>query len=278
MKLPMSLAIMGAFIPMSILGAWPHFDIKKLELNYNDPIGHGRADSLVWEKDVSVQENKKFEVERRGRSFYLKTFDEEFVWDDLPAKIEEAKSIKAQGIQLTTDQNKKLNLTIAHLDLKGEKENLFIQALSGHCLKNRKFLSANEALLDACLTNTQLIFKKIFFSENKIAFIHSFFAGVFPQITTLGQTTILEKGQFKIVKGKLKGEFDFRGDLNVGVRLWGHSQYNSVEKTIIVRLDKVKASFLNITKKVFAELEKNESETFIVQRPFIYIKLKDQIK
>ena len=51
----------------------------------------------------------------------------------------------------------------------------------------------------------------------------------------------------------------------------GRSWYDLKTKILKIRLDQVKVSFLNITGKVFKELEENQNDNIKVERPYIYI-------
>ena len=59
----------------------------------------------------------------------------------------------------------------------------------------------------------------------------------------------------------------------VTARGWGTSEYIASENKVVIRVDKVKVKFLTVTGKFFSELEKQESENIIVNRPYIEILL-----
>jgi hypothetical protein len=72
-----------------------------------------------------------------------------------------------------------------------------------------------------------------------------------------------------IIKGKTNFEVKIGG---IGkIKGNGTTTHLPDENTIRIKVDSVKLGILSITGQFFSELEKNESETLRVERPFIYV-------
>lgn len=77
---------------------------------------------------------------------------------------------------------------------------------------------------------------------------------------------VLKNGNFNLeLKATMSVTVTIKGD--------GHIEYlpSGGDFDLRVRIDKLKASFLNIKDDLFKELKKNESDTLKVQAPYIYI-------
>lgn len=64
-----------------------------------------------------------------------------------------------------------------------------------------------------------------------------------------------------------------KADLDVSATVKAEGSFDYNPQRIRIRIDKVKASFLNITNKVFNELEKIQSQNVVVSRPYVTITL-----
>jgi hypothetical protein len=72
-----------------------------------------------------------------------------------------------------------------------------------------------------------------------------------------------------IIKGKTTFEVKIGG---IGkIKGNGTTTHLPAENTIKIKVDSVKLGILSITGQFFSELEKNQSETLRVERPYIYV-------
>ena len=86
-----------------------------------------------------------------------------------------------------------------------------------------------------------------------------------------GDDTTVESLQLNITNNKFKGSVKVNVGVSATVKFEGLVEYSKAEKKTSIRLDKAKASFLDVRGKIFDELEEAQSESFIVERPWIYI-------
>ena len=150
---------------------------------------------------------------------------------------------------------------------------LSLNGLSGNCSLNREH-SDNYGLqlLDACLTNGSFSVSSLI--SNELSKVYNLLIDIPGLIGTNATAITMKNANFSVKKNS----FTFKGKVNLGISanitIEGKSNYEIDENRVTIRIDKAKASFINIKKKLFEELEKSETETLRVESPYIYIYLK----
>ncbi|WP_417336245.1 hypothetical protein [Halobacteriovorax marinus] len=268
----MNKVLTGAMIlaSTSIHADFLHIEVSNFTGSYKKPDGSATASKLTIPNALT----SKINIELRGveDGYILQYLDKEYHFKNPPSFINDIETGSWNNINYSTI-SKSLNtgLTSFHSEFAGES--LQIKKFQGKCNFNR---AHNESyglqVLDACLTNSS--FSISYLLSSKVNKLYDIlldlpgFEGINASEVSLSNANLNIK----------KNSFSFKGKVNMGisanVTIAGKSEYDIKENRVVIKVDKAKASFINIKNKLFQELEKSETETLKVDNPYIYILLK----
>jgi hypothetical protein len=75
----------------------------------------------------------------------------------------------------------------------------------------------------------------------------------------------------RINAGKFELSADVKAQISGEAKANGTMKYDQPTKKLTVKISEVKFGFLDVTSRVFDELEKQESNSFKVSKPYLYI-------
>ncbi|WP_372655807.1 hypothetical protein [Halobacteriovorax sp.] len=250
-------------------------DFKSIEVsdftgNYRKPDGSATAAKLTIPESITSRIN----IELKGvEDGYLLEFgNEEFHFKNPPSFINDIDSASWSKINYTT-KSTQMNGSIDFMSSNVADSEMNIQKLSAKCYENRAFPEMyGLQLLDACLTNSK--FSVSYFRSNQLSSAYNILLEL-PGIENVVASDISIKNA---TLSTSKNSFKFAGKVDLGIsaniKIEGKSQLDKENNKVILKIDKAKASFLNIKGRLFDELKKSESKTFKVNEPYIYIYLK----
>tara|TARA_R110000868_G_scaffold86182_3_gene241722 strand:+ start:6130 stop:6921 length:792 start_codon:yes stop_codon:yes gene_type:complete len=240
------------------------FNITGFSGEYNAPNGSGSADTF----SIPAQSKRRIDItlEAMGEGYILSTPDETWEWAEPAAWVKDLKTATWSGVDLVvTDQSQRT--AIGSLVGLHEDKRINVEGLSAQC-------SGASDLIQSCLNGSasirlsKLNYQSALRSDQFQAILDALTRAL--DITGRGDTEV-KSLKLDISNNKFKGEVSVSIGISATVKFEGLVSYDANEKKTSIRLDKAKASFLDVRGKIFDELEEAQSETFIVQRPWIYI-------
>ncbi|OUR98741.1 hypothetical protein A9Q84_04830 [Halobacteriovorax marinus] len=237
--------------------------------SYDKPDGSATATELV----IPSAKNTQIEIKLTGiENGYLLTYgDQEFTFENPPAFINDLQDGTWSNVNYSTI-GKNLSSSINSLYTNLDDSSMSLNNFSLQCSESRFFENYGIQIIDGCLKNgkIQLKYLKSTTSRKILNILDEVpeFLGVY------ANDTIVKDAKLTINNHK----FSFVGKIQMGmsakVKISGHSEYQKENNRIAIRIDKAKASFINIKNKIFEELKKSESDTMKVKKPYIYLLLK----
>jgi hypothetical protein len=234
--------------------------------SYKKPDGRATATQLV----IPTSEKSKIEITVEGieNGYLLKYGENEFEFKNPPKMINNIHSGNWKGVNFVTQGNT-LNAKIDSLYSIVEDSDTNLSGFSAKCNEAREFESYGHQLLDACLTNSTFTINYLKTeSSRKVLNILEDIPGA------RASTTIVKNGSININSNSFKINAKIDIGMSAKVKIEGTSEFQVDKNRVAIRIDKAKASFMNIRNKIFTELKKSENETLKVQKPYIYLLLK----
>lgn len=236
---------------LTMAAPFPLASVTDFTGEYNTPSGSASASTFVY-ADYDFGENPEFSVEKQAGALFLKAADEEFQIDNLPSMFEDLNVASWSGVSLTSD-GEKVGFVLKKLQGDAEASKLYLSNFKVNCDNSGSDGELMEQLLDSCLNNKGKVriglLKSTDKEKNKTTSISSLYLSVD------GDKLYFSMKQGVTVKGY--GRVFYEGD------------------KIRIKVNKVKAGFLNVTNKFWGEIKKAESESIILNRPWIEILLKE---
>lgn len=250
-------------------------DFKNVEVlnftgNYKKPDGSATASRLTIPESIT----SKINIELKGvdDGYLLEYGDSEFHFKNPPSFINDIETASWKDINYTTNSSKMTaSLNTFNSEVAGSRMNL--KKFSGHCSLNRDHSGQyGLQLLDACLTNSN--FSISYLLSSKLSQVYNVLIDI-PGIEGMTASEVTLENAVLSVK---RNSFNFKGRVNMGmsanIKIEGKTNFETDKSRVSIKIDKAKASFINIKNKLFQELEKSETEVLKVENPYIYIYLK----
>jgi len=236
-------------LSFSVLAKLPEADIKGFDGSYADPTGQAQSTKFLYE-DISFEENANFVVEKQAASFFLQTPNEEIQIENIPSFVNDLEKLSWADINLSSN-NTSFNLSVGSLSGENNERSLSLKEFSINCKSQNRYEDLMSDLLDSCLNESgnldlnSIVLNSVNKKETKVE--------------NLNIDIRTNSMDFKV---KASG-FNVKGDGKVYFE----------EDKVRVRIDKAKAGFLNVKGILFKELEKMESQSVKVNKPWITIYL-----
>jgi hypothetical protein len=260
------------FVLSSFASELERNDIQDFEGSYLQD--RGNASAKVWHLAGSDrEENISFEVFKENQQIRLVTPQEEFFFDEVPEFILELTEVRWRGVDAQT-AGQSVSLELASLQGSGAGQSLNLQRLQGNCQGSNLNGDFFQNLIAACTSQGNLGFKSLVTREtlrrnqsSLYQFLESILMGT--QKNSNQSTVTLEDFDLKVRNKRYN--LKVKADLSISATIKAEGSFDYQQDRVRIRIDKVKASFLTITGKVFDELEKIQSPNVIVNRPFVTI-------
>jgi hypothetical protein len=255
-----SITVLVSLLSFNLLAEFPLIETVGLNLTLRQFKGTMSAQSLIYpDEALNYRSPVEFFIHKEETSFRFFNDVDEYLIENVNFKADSASignlNVKVIPSKIVAD------FTQALMSYQGKNNR--IQNLSIQCRHQRNLQSVEEEFIDSCSTHALLSASKVDLGEMQISLLGKEKAGV-----------RLEKLSLSVFNHRFNLTVKANLDIKAKVKASGESHYNQETKVLRIRLDKVKASFLNITKRIFEQLEQNQSPKMRVVRPYIYFHLK----
>lgn len=253
-----------------------NFRIDQLSGSFISPSGTAQVTRLeLPERSPIVNETLALELIGQ-ETLQISTKDETFEWEEVPSIISEMTGAQWSNINLNKSTNG-LSISGASLQTVSASRDLNLRQLSLNCqLPNHHEDSLTQAILNGCLNGRGQASLRLFEMTNRKSqsITQSFFEAMGVNI----RNEILSTDRFENVELNIQGD-DFSGQIttrvviNATVRLNGKIYYEENNERIRIRVDRARAGLFSVMGTLFDELDKLDSDSIQVQRPWITINL-----
>jgi hypothetical protein len=259
---------------MSTTLAWGQVSqgqIKNFNFNYQAPLGQGTAESFSYESRFSQQQNVL--VEKVGENFLIKldgVEEREIVFNNPPELVKDAEAIHLKNFNLTLNETASLSMSKAIFS-SPDKE-LDLSSFNLNC--NR--FSGHEELMDQIIAGCleKMLVKAGGFNSRAEQGIEQALTKAIDASFDAKQSVGVKNMNFKITAGKFDLSAEIRAQISGKAVGNGTIKYDQPTKKLTVKLNQIKFGILDLTSKVFDELEKQENTNLQVKRPYIYFTIK----
>lgn len=256
-------ALFGA---LSVSADLTSVSVKDFTGSYEKPVGRATASELV----IPSPQKSKIEITLEGveEGYLLKYGEEEFLFKNPPSMIEDIYTGNWKDINFVT-KNNSVNASIKNFSSIIEYSETNLRDFTASCRENRTFENYGYQLMDACLSNASYTLG--FFETESTRKILNIFEGL-PGVraSKIG----VKEGKISVNSNSFKINAKVDIGMSAKVKIEGKSKFEEDKKRVSIRIDKAKASFLNIKKQIFNELRKSQSDTLKVEEPYIYLLVK----
>ncbi len=245
------------FSQISLANGLPLIDIQDLNGRYTHPAGSATAS--FWKvPDSAPLQNAQFSVFQEQDLFVFEGDAGLYELKGLPDSIVKMNSLNWKGSSFKSEASG-LNLGIDSLTGSDESGLLLIKKFNFSCSGSSSRAETRDALFDVCLRNSLL----------KSALFDIY------ETDRSNTRTTLENLSMTVKNGKFNLSVRAKFDITANIKANGKIDYLKTNSgaELRIRLDKAKASFLNVTKKVFEAIEKEAAEGVRVERPYIIVEL-----
>lgn len=257
--------------------ALPSLEISQLEGSFKGSDGTGRAKLFRLENDPAIKD-MSFKIIKESDQFRLQTSQREYLWEGAPEFLLELDEALWRGVSGESEREK-LSLKVNLLEGENQDDGLRLSQLVANCQGISESKDFLFQLLGVCSQKGSLSFEDLtLMDKNPISqtLLKVISRTLKKELRTASKATRLEDLTFSLNKGKF--EFRVKADLDLRVTVKGNGHLSFQEHStggaeLRVRLDRVKASFLTITDRVFDEIEALGLKSVTVQRPFIIVDL-----
>lgn len=246
-------------------------NIQNFNFSYSAPRGEGTADTFSYAKNVNQAQN--VQVEKVGDDFNILlegVENQELVFKDAPDLVRNASDITLRGFNLSLASS--LSLTINSGVFESSDKNVDLSNLNLSCNRVNGPVELKDQMINGCIQ--KMSFRAGAFSTDGEGLEQAVVKAIDESHNEILSAVGIKNLNFKVTNGKFELSADIRAQISGSAKGSGTVKYDAAAKLITVKVSSVKFSILDVTSKVFDELEKNESETFKVKEPYLYITIK----
>lgn len=249
------------------LSAADNFAIVNFSGHYDAPNGQGTATQFDIPLQEQIMKPVDIRVEAKGEGYLLTTPTGEWDWAEPSAWVKDLKTASWQDISVVVGASSQ-SAAIGSLSGIHEDKKIEINNFSADC-------EGSSELIESCLNGTgsvrlsKLVYQSARRSDQFNQILRALVRAL--DLSGRGDDVVVEKLKLDISNNKFKGEVAINVGISATVKFEGLVSYSKEEGKTAIRLDKAKAIFLDVRGQIFDELEETQSETFIVERPWIYI-------
>jgi|GEM_PF-5807341 len=263
-----------------------HADFKNIRISnfqgqYLSPQGSGKAEEFTI-PTVSNANNplySEIKIFKGNENFQLSIDQHDFLWEDVPSSLLEMQTLNWSNIDFNTAP-KRISLSIQSLQGVSESKKISLSRATASCShKGETHEDFVDNLLESCLNGSARLRIASFNNEDKSDFLNKskltqfihVLQGINDKAPSVQQE--LEDVEVNISNHSFEARLKTKVVINATIKAEGRTYFDSEKQIARIRIDKVKASFFNITDKVFEELEKKQGPGLKVDRPWVYVYL-----
>lgn len=257
--------------------------VTNFQGTYSSPQGSGSADEFLIpsEQEHNSPLYSEIEIFKGNENFQISIDSQDFLWEDVPSVLLEMQSLNWSDIDFNT-ASKRVSLEVQSLRGVTDQKTVSLSRANANCSHSGEgHQSFVENLLESCLNGTGRLRVASFNNEDKSSLLNKSELTEFIQalhgLDDKAPSTQqeLEDIELDIRNNSFEARLKTKIIFNTTVKAEGKSYFDSDEKVIRLRIDKAKAGFLNVTDKVFEELEKKQGEKLRVERPWVFVSVGD---
>lgn len=271
-------------LSFSAFAFFPDIVIQDFEGQYRSPAGSGSALVFDLPNDWKGQENvkneflfsrEKISILQQDDGYLLETEDLSLLWESPPPFLSgiESGSWDSVNFLLSDDE---ISLSIGSLLTAGESS-LDLRGLSLNCeLSSDDLGDPMKNLLHSCFNGrSSLRAGLINTSDESLNFMNVFYNQLFHSLN-MDKHDFVTQSRFddltlNISGNQLSGSIVARDNFGATVRIQGAVFYQADSDRISVRIDRARVGIFSVLNTLFNELGGQQSDNFIVERPWIHI-------
>jgi hypothetical protein len=258
------LLLFVATIAYSFQSSIEEYHMLGVNLNLKDQKVNGDAKRLKFDNIDEV--NAVVTGQVANENVELSINDNPYVLDGLGGFLKDMKT--ADVIEFDFENGQKNLRVEASSIIAVSNDRMSLSGVKGNChINSNSNASFEKFVINTCTTNATLNMAE--FKQNKASFIEKVL-----QMKSKGGTR-LSNLNLQISNHNLRAKVKVHAQLTVTAKIEGHVEYLGDKNTLALRIDKARASFLNIKKKIFEEVEQMNDPNITVERPYIYFKLEE---
>lgn len=252
----------------------PALEISGLRGHYQGDRGTAYADK--WQvPQVPSSTQVSFELFKENTQFRFTGLDSDFIWEDVPEFLLELEEMRWSQVSAKSGGNS-LEAVVYDFFGRHPQHTLVLKGMGLNCHNNSK--STLVPIIESCLAKGRLGFSLLETkSQSNFQYeLQNLLPYANKEASPNAQSELkLENLDFKITQGSFSLAVRAYLDITLNLKANGHIKFRAgnspTSGELEVRIDKVKAGFLNVTGKVFDELEKINDPNIRVARPFVTI-------
>jgi hypothetical protein len=245
--------------------------VNDFNFTYNDPHGLGTASSFSRSKLKTDQVEVAVERIDKDLRFAVTGVENlEFELKNAPAFMIQAETMSVSNFNMNLAE--KLNLSLGAGRFNSPNDNLKLDGFFLDCQRDKSKSEIMDQLLNGCVQ--KMILKNSKFSsqdaEGFLGAIHSSISVSLSEKADLGVNSL----EMKTTNGKFDLIAEVKSSISGKVKSNGNISYDHVTGRLAIKVSEIKFGILNITRKVFDELKKKETDKLKIKEPFIYYSFK----
>lgn len=238
------------------------FHMLGLNLSLQNKNVSGNAKRLKFENIDEVNATIKGQVD--DENLKLSINNSSYIFEGLGSFVKETEAANLSEFEFENGQ-KSMRVEASSIKVDG-KDDTNITGLKGNCYVDvSNYSEFKNFIINTCTSNATLNITE--FKQKNSKLIKNVFN------MKANEETRLSNFNLQISNHNLRLQVKVHAQLKVTAKIEGQIKYLGNSNTLSIRIDKAKASFLNIKKKIFEEVEKMDNPNLKVERPYIYYKL-----
>lgn len=244
---------------------------------YEDPSGVATATRFNIPVSEEFTKNLSIQIEKISGGYALILPDQEREWLDPPSALDDIVIANWQRVNLNKTLNR-INLSGESLLTIGRAQNLNLRNLSLDCELENSNTDEVDQLIAGCLNKKgtlrlgllELVKHKSDFLNELMTIVEVIVGG---DELSAQSTTLFENIELDIQGDNFQGQIKTKAGITATVKLSGYIRYEASTQQVRIRIDRARAGILNVMGILFDELTKLQSESMVVQRPWVTINL-----
>lgn len=263
-KLTLLILLFAGTIAYSFQSSLEEYHLLGVNMNLEQTLINGNAKRLMFKNIDEVNANVKGAVKESNIELLINHTP--FILEDLGSFFAEMQNAKLVEFDFENGQ-KNLRIEASRVETTSSKRTL-LTGVQGSChIQSNGHTEFEKFLINTCTSNSNIGISE--FKQNKNNFVENVLGLKGNGETRLTNLSLQVSGHNLRLKVKV------HASLTVTAKIEGHVEYLGSKDTVALRIDKARASFLDIKKKIFEEVEQMDDPNLTVERPYIYYRLSE---
>ena len=268
----MKTLLLSLFMTSMAWGQVSQVNIKNFNFDYQAPSGDGTAESFSYQK--KVMDAQKVHVEKVGEDFKILlegVENQEFTFKDAPDLMKNAQEIKLSAFNFSFADTVSLTMTSAIFN--SPDKNIDLRNMNLACDRISTFPEVMDQVISGCIQKMSLKTSALS-TDGESGFDQALMKAIDGRHDEILGGVSIKNLSLKVNGGKFDLSADVKAQVSGTAKGTGTLKYEADGKKLTVKISEIKFGFLDVTSQVFDELKKQESSTFKVNKPYLYIMVK----